>query len=328
MPRKKSRRRGGSYLPAVIVVVLLAGAIGGWLLLGPRSQPPPSRVSEVTPGPAATPVPTLAPTATALPPTPSPSPAASPSAAASPSSAETPLPTLSPRPGVNGSGGTPKLALIVDDCGQWITTERGFLALGVPLTMSVLPDVPYTGEIAREAASAGKGVMLHLPMETLSGMDPGPGKVTTEMTDAQITAQVQHDLDQVPLAAGVNNHEGSKGSADPRLMRDVIDVLAKRGDLFFIDSRTNPASVGEQTASAGGVPTAARDVFLDNQTTVAYTIGQLREAAAIAKRTGSAIAIGHPRATTLEAVRQLIPELQAEGIEFVLARELVGPARH
>jgi polysaccharide deacetylase 2 family uncharacterized protein YibQ len=236
-----------------------------------------------------------------------------------------PLPRITPAP---GSSGGPRLALIVDDCGQWIDTERAFVALDVPLTLSVLPDVHYTGTIAREAAGAGKGVMLHLPMETISGLNPGPGKVTTEMSDAQISAQVETDLDQVPLARGVNNHEGSKGSADPRVMRDVIDVLAKRGDLFFIDSRTSPSSVGEQTAQAAGVPSAARDVFLDNQATVAYTEAQLREAAAIAERTGSAIAIGHPRPTTLAAVRAMIPELQADGIQFVLAQQLVStPAR-
>jgi len=217
-----------------------------------------------------------------------------------------------------------KLALIVDDCGQWIDTERGFVALGIPLTMSVLPDVPYTGLIAREASDAGKGVMLHLPMETVSGLNPGPGKVTTEMTDAQITAQVNDDLAQVPLARGVNNHEGSKASADSRVMRDVIGVLAHRGNLFFIDSKTSPESVGEQTAQSMGVATAARDVFLDNQANVAYTEARLLEAADIAKRQGSAIAIGHPRPTTLAAVKELIPRLQAEGIQFVLVADLVA----
>ena len=251
------------------------------------------------------------------------SPAPSTTPAAIPTATDTtppPLPRVSP--GVQS--GAPRLALIVDDCGQWIDTERGFLALDVPLTLSVLPDVHYTATIAREASDAGKGVMLHLPMETLSGLDPGPGKVTTEMSDAQIDAQVEVDLSQVPLARGVNNHEGSKGSADPRVMRDVIGVLAKHGDLFFVDSRTSSASVGEQTAHAAGVPTAARDVFLDNQASVAYTEAQLRAAAEIAKRTGSAIAIGHPRPTTLAAVRALIPELQAAGIQFVLAQDLVS----
>jgi uncharacterized protein len=214
--------------------------------------------------------------------------------------------------------------LIVDDCGQWIDTERGFIALDVPLTLSVLPDVRYTATIAQEAAAAGKGVMLHLPMETLSGLNPGPGKVTTEMSDAQISSQVDADLAAVPNVQGVNNHEGSRASADERVMRDVIGVLAKHGNLFFIDSRTNPASVGEQVAQAQGIPTAARDVFLDNEASVEYTTAQLRQAAAIARRNGSAIAIGHPRPTTLAAVRMMIPELEESGIRFVLAQDVVN----
>jgi polysaccharide deacetylase 2 family uncharacterized protein YibQ len=235
----------------------------------------------------------------------------------------TAAPTASPTstPAVNPNG--PQLALIVDDCGQWIATERGFVALGIPLTLSVLPDVPYANVIATEASDAGKGVMLHLPMETLSGLNPGPGKVTTEMSDAQIVAQVRSDLADVPLARGVNNHEGSKASADTRVMRAVIGVLAQHS-LFFIDSRTNVASVGEATARAMGVPTAARDVFLDNRADVAYTEAQLSQAAAIARRTGSAIAIGHPRPTTLAAVRAMIPRLQALGIQFVLVQDIVG----
>ena len=229
-----------------------------------------------------------------------------------------------PRPAAAGeSRDGPRLALIVDDCGQWIATERGFVALEIPLTLSVLPDVPYTSVIATEASDAGKGVMLHLPMETLSGLNPGPGKVTTEMSDAQIVAQVQSDLAEVPLARGVNNHEGSKASADPRVMRAVIGVLAQHG-LFFIDSRTNVASVGEATARAMGVPTAARDVFLDNRADEAYSEAQLSQAAEIAQRTGSAIAIGHPRPTTLAAVRAMIPRLQALGVQFVLVQDLVS----
>ncbi len=261
----------------------------------------------------------------AVAPTTTPSPVAATTSTEQPSS-PSPLPsaTVAPTPAPLGSG--PKLALIVDDCGQWIDTERGFVALGIPLTLSVLPDVPYTNEIQHDAADAGKGVMLHLPMETLSGLNPGPGKVTTEMTDAQIAAQVEDDLAQVSLARGVNNHEGSKASADERVMHDVIGVLVKHGDLFFIDSKTNAASVGEQVARAQGIPTASRDVFLDNRANVDYTEGQLRAAAAIAKRSGSAIAIGHPRPTTLAAVKAMIPQLQADGVQFVLVQDLVTPA--
>lgn len=219
--------------------------------------------------------------------------------------------------------GAPRLAIIIDDCGQWIDTERAFVALGVPLTLSVLPDVRYTTTIAREAAAADDGVMLHLPMETVSGLNPGPGKVTTEMTDGQIVAQVTADLAQVPLARGVNNHEGSKASADPRVMRAVIHTLAAHGDLFFIDSRTSAASVGEEVARSLGVPTASRNVFLDDRANVAYVEGQLREAIADAQRDRVAIAIGHPRPSTLAALRAMLPTIRADGVRLVLAQSVV-----
>jgi polysaccharide deacetylase 2 family uncharacterized protein YibQ len=214
------------------------------------------------------------------------------------------------------------LAIIIDDCGQWPQTERGFVALEIPLTLSVLPHVRYGAPIAREAVAAGKGVMLHLPMETLSGRYPGPGEITTAMDDAAIRAMLANDLADVPLAGGVNNHEGSRATADPRVMRDVVDVLAA-DDKFFIDSRTTAASVAETTARTAGVPTARRDVFLDNVDERGSVEAQLRRAAALARSAGSAIAIGHPRPATLAALRALAPEFQADGITFVLAGDLV-----
>ena len=232
--------------------------------------------------------------------------------------ATTPAPNASGAP----SAGVPRLAIIIDDCGQWPDTERGFIALPAALTLSVLPHVRYGTQIAHDADAAGKGVMLHLPMEPLSGADPGPGRITVAMNDDAIAAQVRDDLASVPLAAGVNNHEGSRATADDRVMRAVAGVLAER-HLFFIDSRTGSASVAERDTSAAGVPTAGRDVFLDNVADVDATEAQLRRAAQVAKSNGSAIAIGHPRPTTLIAVRTLLPELERDGIELVLARDLV-----
>jgi len=290
--RRSRRRRPGDWL--VLVLLFIIAFAAGWYLLRPRHAAPPSlAVASPLPILTATPIATAAPT-------------------------ESPTPGASPTPNAAG----PKLALIIDDCGQWVDIERGYIALPIPLTLSVLPYVHAARQIAQEAHDAGKGVMLHLPMEPQSEIYPGPGEVKTAMTDAQVIAQVQADLAQVPLAQGVNNHEGSKASADARVMHDVMEVLARHGHLFFIDSRTSAASVGEQQAAAAGIPTASRDVFLDNRENVAYTEAQLREAAGIARRTGSAIAIGHPRATTLAAVRAMIPQLQAAGIRFVLVQSL------
>ncbi|HET7814386.1 MAG TPA: divergent polysaccharide deacetylase family protein [Candidatus Baltobacteraceae bacterium] len=251
------------------------------------------------------------PSAAAPEPTPQSSSQASP--AVSPSAAE---PSGSPPPA------RAELALIIDDCGQWPDTERALVALPIPITMSVMPHVRYTSQIAQIAQDAGKGVMLHLPMEPLSHKRSGPGEIETTMTDDQIAAQMKDDIAQVPLAAGVNNHEGSAASADPRVMHVVMQAVKDRG-WFFVDSRTNKATVAASIAQEDGVPNASRNVFLDNESNAAYSESMLREAAAVALEKGSAIAIGHPKPTTLEAIRALYPELQAQGIRFVLVSELV-----
>jgi polysaccharide deacetylase 2 family uncharacterized protein YibQ len=218
--------------------------------------------------------------------------------------------------------GRPRLAIIIDDCGQWPVTERAFVALPFPVTLSVLPHVRFGSAIARDAAAAGKGVMLHLPMQTISGRYPGPGTITTSMPDGVIRSMVAGDLAELPQARGVNNHEGSLATQDPRVMGDVIDVLAHDGR-YFIDSRTSSASVGEAVARAHGVPTASRSIFLDNVDQQAAVEAQLRAAAALARETGSAIAIGHPRPATLAAVQALGPQFIASGVELTLAGDLV-----
>jgi polysaccharide deacetylase 2 family uncharacterized protein YibQ len=97
----------------------------------------------------------------------------------------------------------------------------------------------------------------------------------------------------------------------------------KEHRLFFVDSRTNAKSVAQEVAEQDDVPNAKRDVFLDNEANVAYTESMLERAVAIAKRNGTAIAIGHPKPTTLAAIRDLYPKLEAEGVQFVLAESLV-----
>jgi polysaccharide deacetylase 2 family uncharacterized protein YibQ len=273
----------------------------------------PVATEAATPSPEPTPTPTLVPTAT-------PTPVAQRAALSEPS--EAPEVTASSPPEVRVGTGRPRLAIIIDDCGQWPRTEHGFVELPFPVTLSVLPHVRYGPEIAKQAASAGKGVMLHLPMQTISGMYPGPGTITVSMPDAMIQSEVASDLAELPEARGVNNHEGSRATADRRVMSDVADVLA-RENRFWIDSRTSAASVAASVTRERGVPTASRDVFLDDVDREAAVIGQLHEAAARARANGSAIAIGHPRPATLAAVKLLAPQLMANGIDLTLASDLV-----
>lgn len=217
----------------------------------------------------------------------------------------------------------PMVAIIIDDCGYSVPRDERFLKLPVPVTLSILPLTPHGKEVAAAALAAGKAVMLHIPMEPLSSSaHPGPGEISTEMTDDQIRAQLDADIASLPRLPGANNHMGSKASSDPRVMHDVLAILRGNG-MFFIDSMTAPTSVGASTARDLGVPTAMRDVFLDDELTVPYIEGQIRELEADARRNGAAIAIGHPFPQTAQALEAMVPRMQTEGFVFVNAQSLV-----
>jgi uncharacterized protein len=338
---RKRRKKRGSWLPLALLFV--CALVVGWIVAAGPGRSPHGRAALHTSPPAA--AETASGTASSAGSGSASGAVASPEPAASaaetgagedvasatpeavptlaPSSAASGAPEAGASPGPGGSPGEARLALIIDDCGQWPDVERAMIALPVPITMSVMPHAPYTDAIQHEAAAAGQGVMLHLPMEPQGMADPGPGKVTTEMSDVAIDAAVRDDLAHVPLARGVNNHEGSKASSDTRVMHDVASVLAQ-SDRFFIDSRTSKATVAARETSALGIPTASRTVFLDDVPTVASVEAQLDIAADQAASRGWAIAIGHPKSATLAALRARIPAFQKRGIRFVLVQDMVG----
>lgn len=217
-----------------------------------------------------------------------------------------------------------RAAIVMDDLGQDPEAARKLLSLPYPLTFSVLPHLHYSEATAEEVHRAGRQVMLHLPMEAEPGphASPGEGAIRTGMNDAELRRIVQDDLASVPFAVGVNNHMGSRATKSVRLMADVMQILAER-QLYFIDSRTAADSVALAAARREGLPAFYRAVFLDDTETVTYTLGQLREFRRVVEEQGVALAIGHPHATTIEALARFLPELERADIELVEASELV-----
>jgi uncharacterized protein len=239
----------------------------------------------------------------------------------------TPLP-LRPRvPSPHPQAGA-ELAIILDDLGHDRGSADSVLALPFPVTISVLPHLPLSSEVAEEAYRRGDQVMLHLPMESLSEGDPSEGAVPElvelrlGMNQGQIASAVDSMLETVPHAAGVNNHQGSRATSDPALMQALMPVLRQHG-LFFIDSRTTAATVAFDTAEADGVRAASRKVFLDDNPTRDAVLAQLDLAARDAQRDGSAIAIGHPHPATIAALSEAVPALESRGFRLVFASDLV-----
>ena len=231
--------------------------------------------------------------------------------------------TATARPSRNSATASPKLAIILDDVGSDPAAVDQLFALHYPLTLSVLPLHQHSAAIAEEAHRRGYQVMLHLPMEAIGNEVSEPRQLSVGMTSPQISNDLGGMLGSVPYAVGVNNHQGSLATSNPALMAELMPLLRQR-HLFFIDSRTTAATVAFDAAEHDGVPCAFRNVpFLDDVQEAGAIRRQLELAIRGAKEKGEAIAIGHPHPETLQVLREMLPQIQAQGVQLVHASTLV-----
>jgi polysaccharide deacetylase 2 family uncharacterized protein YibQ len=217
----------------------------------------------------------------------------------------------------------PRLAIILDDIAGDSGVADAIFSLHYPLTLSILPNHPHSSEIAEQAHRRGFQVMLHLPMESVGNEKAEIPELRPGMSPKQISNLLNAMLGTVPFATGVNNHQGSLATSDPRLMSELMPLLHAH-KLFFIDSRTTAASFAYEAAQSAGVRSAFRNVpFLDDVQEVTAIHRQLDLAATDAREKGEAIAIGHPHPATLRALAEFLPQAEAEGIRLVHASDLV-----
>jgi len=218
----------------------------------------------------------------------------------------------------------PRVAIIIDDMGSDMDALRKLIDMRAPLDVAVLPMLRHSKDTAGLAKDAGLEVLLHLPMQpkgdSLKGL--GPGALLVGMDGKTIKDTVAAGLETVPGAVGVNNHMGSALTEEKVPMRSVMEVLNKRG-LFFVDSKTTSKSAATVAAREAGVRSASRRVFLDDSTDPADIKAQFARLIKIAKRDGSAIAIGHPHPNTLSVLKEEIPVIKESGVELVQAGKLV-----
>jgi len=234
----------------------------------------------------------------------------------------TPLTVRSPAAPKQGRGNA-RLAIIIDDLGYDHAAADSLLALGFPLTVSVLPHLPLSTEIAEEAYRRGDEVMLHVPMQSENATAKTEEvELQVGMNEQQVDSALAGMLETVPHAVGVNNHQGSRATADPALMAALMPELRRRG-LFFVDSRTLASTVAYDTAERLGVRAASRKVFLDDSANREAILRQLNLAARDADREGFAIAIGHPRPDTIAVLAAGLPRIASRGIRLVFVSDVV-----
>lgn len=220
-----------------------------------------------------------------------------------------------------------ELAILIDDFGYSGEGTEEMLALPIPFTAAVMPFSSCTASDAERVRQAEKEILIHMPMESLTGKKEWVGEkgVFCSMSDEEICKRVEEAFSILPDAAGMNNHMGSAIMEDQRSLSVVMDLLKER-NLLFVDSMTTAKSLGKPIADEKGVAFLGRDVFLDSTDSLEQVKANLRKAAEVAQKQGNAVAIGHvgPEGgkVTARAIKELIPELEQAGVAFVTVSEL------
>ena len=218
-----------------------------------------------------------------------------------------------------------KICLVIDDFGYAHNeTTNGFLSLDTSITFAIIPGQIYSSSIGLLADSLGYETIIHMPMEphnydSLSEK----GFILTEKLNAQeVDERIELSFLEIPTALGLNNHQGSKATANLQLMKYVARSL-KKYDKFFLDSFTNPESRAYITMRRFGVKTELRQVFLDHIEDSLHIKAKLDSLVNLSHTMDVAIGIGHVKPKTLSILKQEIPRLKAEGYEFVSLSKIV-----
>ncbi|MFW0883860.1 divergent polysaccharide deacetylase family protein [Candidatus Acidulodesulfobacterium sp. H_13] len=212
---------------------------------------------------------------------------------------------------------SPKIALDIDDIGYDTLYINKLISLHTPITFAIFPYAPYSKEIDLELHKAGYETILHIPMEPVNTLlFPGDGALYIHMNKKEIRRKILTDIGMLPFIDGANNHEGSMFTSDRKKICDAISVF-KDKKMFFMDSFTDIDSYAYRCAIEKGLPSARRDVFLDDKPSVGYIKNQIEIATYLADKFKRVIVIGHPRPDTVKVLMREIPKLKKAGYMFV-----------
>ncbi|MFW2330961.1 MAG: divergent polysaccharide deacetylase family protein [Nitrospinota bacterium] len=222
----------------------------------------------------------------------------------------------------------PLVAIVMDDLGYNLNQIKSVLKLDIPITLSILPFLPYTKLATKMGQSSGQDILLHIPLEAEAlNFKLGAGAIFTNMDRETIVKALDDALDDLSgvddfsNVVGVNNHMGSLFTADSAKMEILLRHIKKRG-LFFLDSKTTSASKSMLIAKQINLNVVERDIFLDNNQDVVKIKNNIRLLIKRAKSKGSAIGIAHPYPETIIAIAESIPLFESEDVILVKISDL------
>jgi len=219
--------------------------------------------------------------------------------------------------------GRPMVAVVIDDLGLDRRNADRVVQLPGPLTLSFMTYADDLAAQAQAAHAAGHELLVHVPMEPLdSDLNAGFNVLRPDLPPGELLKRIDWALSRFDGYVGINNHMGSRFTADAHGMALLFAELHRRG-LLFLDSRTTPATVGPAMAVRYDVPFAARNIFLDNEMSADAVWAQLMKVEGVARRGGFAVAIGHPHDGTIAALAQWLPTLRQHGFALVPISRIV-----
>ncbi|MBM3248093.1 MAG: divergent polysaccharide deacetylase family protein [Candidatus Omnitrophica bacterium] len=218
-----------------------------------------------------------------------------------------------------------KVAIVLDDWGYNLKHINFIKESKLPMTISILPFLPYSKQISEEAEGNNLEVIVHLPLEPHNWRKVNVEKkvILGSMKKDEILKILSDSFKSVLHAKGISNHMGSKATEDKDLMSVIFGELKKKR-LYFLDSFVTPKTVCEDLAADMNVAFAQRTIFLDNEADSEYIHGQLMSLLDHASRHGEAIGIGHDRDMTLKVIKEFLPKINKEKYEVVFVSDLVN----
>lgn len=204
-----------------------------------------------------------------------------------------------------------KLAIVIDDVGYRPHEENAVLQMPIAVSVAVLPNAPHAQLMATKAHRQGREVLIHLPMAPFSKQPLERDTLQPSMSSEEIQRIIRNAVNNVPYAVGMNNHMGSAMTANLQGMQRVMQAL-DRYPLYFLDSMTIGNSQAMRAAVGTHVKVIKRQVFLDDTANPDDIRRQFNRAVALARKNGSAIAIGHPRPATVKVLQQMLASLPSD----------------
>jgi len=211
----------------------------------------------------------------------------------------------------------PFVAFLIDDAGLDRKGTQRAIKLPGPVTLSFMSYANEVSEQSATARAAGHEVMLHLPMEPLDAKrnNPGPNALYVGLDEAELQRRLAWHLDRFSDYVGVNNHMGSRFTANAAGMALVMNEIGRR-QVFWLDSLSGPNSTGPALARQRGLDATERDLFLDDERSpgIGHELAAMER---IARARGDVIAIGHPHASTLGAIENWMASAKERGFSIV-----------